>query len=44
MDAILKASRKYLKSTRPIWTGVTVAALVFPGIHLEIEAVAYLPD
>ncbi|KAJ5793993.1 hypothetical protein N7457_000592 [Penicillium paradoxum] len=43
-DGIGKAAAKYLKSTRPAWTGVTVASLVMPGLHFEIEVEAYLPD
>ncbi|KAJ5951676.1 YjgF/Yer057p/UK114 family [Penicillium vulpinum] len=39
-----KAARKYLKNTRPAWTGVNVASLVMPGLHLEIEVEAYLPN
>ncbi|KAJ5355653.1 hypothetical protein N7517_010262 [Penicillium concentricum] len=43
-EGIGKAARKYLKKTRPAWTGVNVASLVMPGLHLEIEVEAYLPN
>ncbi|KAK3901412.1 hypothetical protein C8A05DRAFT_34900 [Staphylotrichum tortipilum] len=36
--------RKYLKNTKPAWTGVTVKALVFLGLHIEITVQAYLPQ
>ncbi|KAK3322784.1 Endoribonuclease L-PSP/chorismate mutase-like protein [Apodospora peruviana] len=36
-------ARKYLKNTKPAWTGVTVKGLAFPGLHLEITVQAYLP-
>ncbi|KAF4765515.1 hypothetical protein N7455_004065 [Penicillium solitum] len=39
-----KAAQKYLKQTRPAWTGVNMASLVMPGLHLEIEVEAYLPN
>lgn len=41
---VVPIARKYLKATRPAWTGITVKGLVFPSLHLEITVHAYLPN
>ena len=36
--------REYFKEPHPASTGVQVAALAFPGLMLEVEVIAYLPE
>ncbi|KAJ6186509.1 Endoribonuclease L-PSP/chorismate mutase-like protein [Penicillium mononematosum] len=43
-DTVVATARKYLKNTKPVWTGVEAKALVFPGLHLEITVKAFLPN
>ncbi|KAF4810989.1 hypothetical protein CGCSCA5_v010292 [Colletotrichum siamense] len=40
---VIPIAKSYLKNTRPVWTGVEVKSLVFPGLHIEITVEAYLP-
>ncbi len=43
-DDYFVVRREYFKSINPASTGVQVAALAFPGLMLEVDATAYLPD
>ncbi|KAK1764004.1 Endoribonuclease L-PSP/chorismate mutase-like protein [Phialemonium atrogriseum] len=43
-EVVLPIAKKYLKKTKPVWTGITVKALVFPGLHIEITVQAFLPN
>lgn len=42
-DAVTKVRLDYFGDHRPPHTGMTVAALGFPEITMEVEVVAYLP-
>jgi enamine deaminase RidA (YjgF/YER057c/UK114 family) len=42
-DAVTKVRLDYFGDHRPAHTGMTVAALGFPEITMEVEVVAYLP-
>jgi enamine deaminase RidA (YjgF/YER057c/UK114 family) len=42
-DAVTKVRLGYFGDHRPPHTGMTVAALGFPEITMEVEVVAYLP-
>ncbi|KAF7555664.1 hypothetical protein G7Z17_g1964 [Cylindrodendrum hubeiense] len=42
-ETVIPIARKLLKNTKPVWTGVEVAALVFPGLHIEITVKALIP-
>lgn len=44
MDVVLATGRKFLKDTKPAWTGTGVPALFHPDLHLEIAVEAYLPE
>ncbi|GME33797.1 hypothetical protein GTA08_BOTSDO12865 [Neofusicoccum parvum] len=44
IDAVLATARKYLKNTKPAWTGIGVASLLHPALHIEITVEAYLPE
>ncbi|KAH8894016.1 YjgF-like protein [Thozetella sp. PMI_491] len=43
-DVVIPTARKYLKNTKPTWTGVEVKGLAFPGLHIEITVEAFLPN
>ncbi|MFG2471438.1 RidA family protein [Streptomyces canus] len=43
-DAVTKVRLDYFGDHRPAHTGMTVAALGFPEITMEVEVVAYLPQ
>ncbi|KAH6991402.1 Endoribonuclease L-PSP/chorismate mutase-like protein [Ilyonectria sp. MPI-CAGE-AT-0026] len=42
-ETVIPIARNLLKNTKPVWTGVEVAALVFPGLHLEVTVKAFIP-
>ncbi|CAG9998478.1 unnamed protein product [Clonostachys byssicola] len=42
-EKVVPISRKYLKNTKPAWTGVTVQSLFSPELYLEITVEAFLP-
>ena len=42
-EVLIPIARRYLKGTRPAWTGVTVHSLLRPDLHIEIEVEAYIP-
>ncbi|CAH0045534.1 unnamed protein product [Clonostachys solani] len=44
VEPVVSIARSLLKNTKPAWTGVEVAALVHPDVHLEITVEAYLPN
>ncbi|KAJ9150016.1 hypothetical protein NKR23_g4141 [Pleurostoma richardsiae] len=43
-DVVIPIARKFLKQTKPTWTGVQVKALVHPDVHIEITVKALLPN
>ena len=43
-EVVVPIAKKYLKNTRPAWSGVTVKGLVLPGLHIEITVQAFLPN
>ncbi|KAK7708716.1 hypothetical protein SLS57_008933 [Botryosphaeria dothidea] len=44
IEVILATARKYLKNTKPAWTGIGVASLLDPALHIEITVEAYIPE
>ena len=40
---VLDNLRRWSPERKPIWTALTVPALAFPDMKIEIEAVAYAP-
>ncbi|KAI1079803.1 YjgF-like protein [Whalleya microplaca] len=44
IGAVVGTARKYLKNTKPAWTGVEVKALFDPKLHLEVTVEAFLPN
>ncbi|KAK0638341.1 RutC family protein YjgH [Lasiodiplodia hormozganensis] len=44
LDVVLSTAAEYLKETKPAWTGIGVAGLVHPALHIEITVEAYLPE
>ncbi|KAK4939260.1 hypothetical protein LTR10_020457 [Elasticomyces elasticus] len=43
-EAIAVARKKYLKNTKPSWTGVFVKKLFRPELRIEISVEAYFPQ
>ncbi|KAF9888968.1 hypothetical protein FE257_008138 [Aspergillus nanangensis] len=42
-NVVVPIAHKYLKNTKPAWSGVTVKGLAFPELHIEITVQAFLP-
>ncbi|KAL4969800.1 Endoribonuclease L-PSP/chorismate mutase-like protein [Aspergillus stella-maris] len=44
LGAVKGAAAKYLGKTRPAWTGLSVAGLFSPELHIEVEVEAFIPE